>query len=159
MVELPTGTVTLLFSDIEGSTRLLQQLGDRYVEVLAEHHRLLRASFAQFNGREVGTEGDAFFMAFDKANQAVAAAAAAQSALAAHPWPNGVVVQVRMGIHTGEPILVGQDYLGPHGSRPPASRLGRQPNRYTARPHGVAAGRRIGRTRRNLHDGCNGSSC
>ena len=112
MAELPTGTVTLLFSDIEGSTRLLQQLGDRYVEVLAEHRRLLRASFALFHGREVGTEGDAFFMAFDKASQAVEAAAAAQSALAAHPWPDDVVVRVRMGIHTGEPILVGQDYAG-----------------------------------------------
>jgi predicted ATPase/class 3 adenylate cyclase len=112
MAELPTGTVTLLFSDIEGSTRLLERLGDRYVEVLAEHRRLLRAAFARFNGREVDTEGDAFFIAFDKASEAVAAAAAAQSALAAHPWPDGAVVRVRMGIHTGEPIVVGQDYAG-----------------------------------------------
>jgi predicted ATPase/class 3 adenylate cyclase len=112
MAELPTGTVTLLFSDIEGSTRLLERLGDRYVEVLAEHRRLLRASFARFNGREVGTEGDAFFIAFDKASEAVAAAVAAQSALAAHPWPDGAVMRVRMGIHTGEPIVVGQDYAG-----------------------------------------------
>jgi predicted ATPase/class 3 adenylate cyclase len=112
MAELPTGTVTLLFSDIEGSTRLLERLGDRYVEVLAEHRRLLRASFARFNGREVGTEGDAFFIAFDKASEAVAAAGAAQSALAAHPWPDAAVMRVRMGIHTGEPIVVGQDYAG-----------------------------------------------
>ena len=112
MAELPTGTVTLLFSDIEGSTRLLQQLGDRYVEVLAEHRRLLRASFTQFNGREVGTEGDALFVAFDRASEAVAAAVAGQRALAVHRWPDGVVVLVRMGIHTGEPILVGQDYAG-----------------------------------------------
>ena len=77
MAELPTGTVTLLFSDIEGSTRLLARLGDRYVEVLAEHRRLLRASFARFNGREVGTEGDAFFIAFDKASEAVAGQAGA----------------------------------------------------------------------------------
>jgi class 3 adenylate cyclase len=112
MAELPTGTVTLLFSDIEGSTRLLERLGNRYVEVLAEHQRLLRAAFAQFNGREVGTEGDAFFVAFDKASEAVAAAAAAQRALAAHHWPAGAVVRVRMGIHTGEPIVVGQDYAG-----------------------------------------------
>jgi predicted ATPase/class 3 adenylate cyclase len=112
MAELPTGTVTLLFSDIEGSTRLLERLGDRYVEVLTEHRRLLRASFARFNGREVGTEGDALFIAFGKASEAVAAAAAAQSAVAAHPWPDGVVVRVRMGIHTGEPILAGQDYAG-----------------------------------------------
>jgi predicted ATPase/class 3 adenylate cyclase len=112
MAELPTGTVTLLFSDIEGSTRLLERLGDRYVEVLGEHRRLLRAAFARFNGREVGTEGDAFFIAFDKASEAVAAAVAAQSALAAHPWPDGAVMRVRMGIHTGEPIVVGQDYAG-----------------------------------------------
>jgi class 3 adenylate cyclase len=112
MAELPTGTVTLLFSDIEGSTRLLERLGDRYVEVLTEHRRLLRASFARFNGREVGAEGDALFIAFGKAGEAVAAAAAVQSAVAAHPWPDGVVVRVRMGIHTGEPILAGQDYVG-----------------------------------------------
>jgi predicted ATPase/class 3 adenylate cyclase len=112
MAELPTGTVSLLFSDIEGSTRLLERLGDRYVEVLADHQRLLRAAFARFNGREVGTEGDAFFIAFGKASEAVSAAAAAQRALAAHPWPAGVVVRVRMGIHTGEPIVVGQDYAG-----------------------------------------------
>ncbi len=112
MAQLPTGTVTLLFSDIEGSTRLLERLGDRYVEVLAEHQQLLRAAFARFNGHEVSTEGDAFFMAFDKASQAVAAAVAAQRALAAHPWPADAVVRVRMGIHTGEPIVVGQDYAG-----------------------------------------------
>jgi class 3 adenylate cyclase len=80
MAELPTGTVTLLFSDIEGSTRLLARLGDRYVAVLAEHQRLLRAAFARFNGREVGTEGDGFFVAFDKASEAAAA-------VTAWPWP------------------------------------------------------------------------
>jgi predicted ATPase/class 3 adenylate cyclase len=112
MAELPTGTVTLLFSDIEGSTRLLARLGDRYVEVLAEHQRLLRATFARFYGREVGTEGDGFFVAFGKASEAAAAAVTAQQALAAHSWLAGVVVRVRMGIHTGEPILVGQDYAG-----------------------------------------------
>ena len=107
MAELPTGTVALLFTDIEGSTRLLERLGDRYVEVLGEHQRLLRATFDQFHGCEVGTEGDAFFVAFAKASDAVAAAAAGQRTLAAHPWPNGMMLRVRMGIHTGEPIVVG----------------------------------------------------
>jgi class 3 adenylate cyclase len=112
LARLPTGTVTLLFTDIEGSTRLLERLGDRYVEVLAEHRRLLRAAFARFHGCEVGTEGDAFFVAFAKASDAVAAAVAGQRMLAAHPWPDGTVLRVRMGIHTGEPIMVGQDYAG-----------------------------------------------
>jgi class 3 adenylate cyclase len=80
--ELPTGTVTLLFTDIEGSTQLLERLGDRYVEVLGEHRRLLRAAFAAFEGHEVGVEGDAFFVAFAKARDAVAAAVAGQRALA-----------------------------------------------------------------------------
>jgi predicted ATPase/class 3 adenylate cyclase len=112
MAVLPTGTVTLLFTDMEGSTRLLERLGDRYVEVLTEHRRLLRAAFARFDGHEVGTEGDALFVAFAKASQAVAAAVAGQQALAAHHWPDGMAVRVRMGIHTGEPLLVGQDYAG-----------------------------------------------
>jgi class 3 adenylate cyclase len=112
MAALPTGTVTLLFTDIEGSTRLLERLGDRYVEVLAEHRRLLRAASVRFDGQEVDTEGDALFVAFATASQAVAAAVAGQQALAAHSWPDGVALQVRMGIHTGEPTLVGHDYAG-----------------------------------------------
>jgi predicted ATPase/class 3 adenylate cyclase len=112
MAELPAGTVTLLFTDIEGSTRLLARLGDRYIEVLGEHRRLLRAAFAQFNGHEIDTEGDAFFVAFTKASEVAAAAVAGQRALAAHPWPEGAVVRVRMGIHTGEPIVVAHDYAG-----------------------------------------------
>jgi predicted ATPase/class 3 adenylate cyclase len=110
--ELPTGTVTLLFTDVEGSTQLLERLGDRYVEVLGEHRRLLRAAFAAFEGHEVGVEGDAFFVAFAKARDAVAAAVAGQRALAGHAWPQGASPRVRMGIHTGEPILVGGDYAG-----------------------------------------------
>ena len=112
MAELPTGTVTLFFTDIEGSTELLERLGDRYVEALGEHRRLLRAAFAEFDGHELGTEGDAFFVAFSRANDAVAAAAAGQRALAAHPWPDGVALRVRMGMHTGEPIIVAHDYVG-----------------------------------------------
>ena len=89
MPVLPTGTVTLLFTDMEGSTRLLERLGDRYVELLYEHRRLLRAAVAQFNGREVDMEGDATFVAFTSARAAVAAAVAGQHALAAHAWPDG----------------------------------------------------------------------
>jgi predicted ATPase/class 3 adenylate cyclase len=112
MAELPTGTVTLLFTDIEGSTRLLERLGDRYVAVLGDHRQLLRAAFTEFNGHEVGTDGDAFFVAFSRANEAVAAAVAAQQALSDHRWPDGTRLQVRMGIHTGEPIMVADDYAG-----------------------------------------------
>jgi predicted ATPase/class 3 adenylate cyclase len=112
MAELPSGTVTLLFTDIEGSTRLLEQLGDRYLEVLGEHRRLLRAAFARFDGREVGTEGDSFFIAFARASDAVAAAAQGQRALAAHRWPDGVALRVRMGIHTGEPVTDRDGYAG-----------------------------------------------
>jgi predicted ATPase/class 3 adenylate cyclase len=111
-VELPTGTVTLLFTDIEGSTRLLERLRDRYVEVLAAHRRLLRAAFAQFDGHEVSTEGDAFFVAFTKASDAVAAAVAGQRAIASRPWPDGATLRVRMGMHTGEPIVVADSYAG-----------------------------------------------
>src|SRR2546425_8075184 len=87
MSDLPTGTVTFLFTDIEGSTRLLQHLGERYAAVLADHHRLLRAAFQPRGGQEFSTEGDAFCLAFPQATEAVAAAVAAQRALALHPWP------------------------------------------------------------------------
>src|SRR5437764_9324765 len=112
MAELPSGTVTLLFTDIEGSTRLLQRLGERYAEVLAAHHRLLREAFAAHGGREVDAQGDAFFVAFPRALEAVRAATAAQRALAAHPWPEGAAVRVRMGLHTGEPTRTGGRYVG-----------------------------------------------
>jgi eukaryotic-like serine/threonine-protein kinase len=110
--ELPTGTVTFLFTDIEGSTRLLKRLGARYANVLEEHHRLLRTALAEFDGREVDTQGDALFVAFPRAKDAVAGAVAAQNSLAAHPWPDGADVQVRMGIHTGEPIVGSDRYVG-----------------------------------------------
>jgi class 3 adenylate cyclase len=85
MAELPSGTVTFLFSDVEGSTRLLTRLRGRYAEVLAEHQRLLRAAFDEHDGREVHTEGDAFFVAFARASDAIAAAVSAQRSLASEP--------------------------------------------------------------------------
>src|SRR5262245_60464877 len=112
MPDLPSGTVTLLFTDIAGSTRLLQQLGDRYAAVLAAHQQLLRRAFQTCNGYEVGAEGDSFFVTFARAPDAVAAAVAAQQALAAHPWPAGTAVRVRIGLHTGAPATVGEQYVG-----------------------------------------------
>jgi peptide/nickel transport system substrate-binding protein len=110
--ELPSGTVTFLFTDIEGSTRLLKKLRERYGDVRTEHDRIMRAAFMEAGGQEVDTQGDAFFVAFRRARDAVASAVAGQRSLAAHAWPDGAVVRVRMGIHTGEPT-VGQDrYVG-----------------------------------------------
>lgn len=109
---LPTGTVSLLFTDIEGSTRLLDALGDRYADALAEHRRLLRAAFREHHGSEVDTQGDAFFYAFPRAQDAVAGAVAAQQALAAHAWPNDAPLRVRMGIHTGEPTATREGFVG-----------------------------------------------
>ncbi len=111
MGELPSGTVTLLFTDIEGSTRLLNQFGARYADVLADHRELLRAAFDASGGHEVDTQGDAFFVAFSRAADAVAAAVAAQRALAARTW-EGTPVRVRMGIHSGEPIFARGSYVG-----------------------------------------------
>jgi predicted ATPase len=104
--DLPRGTVTFLFTDIEGSTRLLGELGSEYADVLAEHRRLLREAFRAHGGVEVDTQGDAFFYAFAEAPHAVAAAAEAQEALASGP------IRVRMGIHTGEPQLTDEGYVG-----------------------------------------------
>jgi len=112
MQELPTGTVTLLFTDIEGSTRLLQRAGDDYATLLEEHRRLLRAAFSAHDGVEIDAEGDAFFIAFSSAQSAVEAAAAGQQALARHPWPNDNEIRVRMGLHTGEPTTVNGRYVG-----------------------------------------------
>ena len=108
----PSGTVTLLFTDIEGSTRLLQRLGDRYAEVLADHGRLLRESWAAHGGYEVDTQGDSFFVVFERAADAVAAAVHAQRALFAAPWPDEAVVRVRIGMHTGEPQPTDEGYIG-----------------------------------------------
>jgi branched-chain amino acid transport system substrate-binding protein len=112
VAELPSGTVTFLFTDIEGSTRLLKQLRDRYGELLAEHQRLLRSAFEEADGHEIDTQGDSFFVAFRRAKDAVAAAATAQRSLAAHDWPEGTHVRVRMGIHTGEPAVGKERYVG-----------------------------------------------
>src|SRR5690242_18983023 len=109
---LPRGTVTFVFTDIEGSTRLLARLRDRYADVLDTHHRTLRAAFAAHGGREVHTEGDAFFVAFERATDAVAAAVDVQLGLAACDWPDGVDVRVRIGVHTGEAEVRDRDYLG-----------------------------------------------
>src|SRR2546426_5382315 len=99
MRQLPRGTVTFLFTDIEGSTRLLQELDERYAEALAEHRRLLRAAFNRYGGIEVDTQGDAFFVAFGRASDAVAAAEEGQRALGPGP------VRGRIGIHSGEPVV------------------------------------------------------
>ena len=110
---LPRGTLSFLFTDIEGSTRLLHELGDeRYAKLLDEHHRLLREALAEVGGREVSTEGDAFFVVFERPSDAVHGAALAQRAIANARWPEGVEVRVRMGIHTGEAVLAGDNYAG-----------------------------------------------
>jgi predicted ATPase/class 3 adenylate cyclase len=104
--ELPTGTVTFLFTDVEGSTRLLQEYGTAYADLLGEHRTALREAFTGYDGVEVDTQGDAFFVAFARATDAVAAAAAAREALSGGP------IRVRMGIHTGEPQLSDEGYVG-----------------------------------------------
>jgi predicted ATPase/class 3 adenylate cyclase len=112
MRDLPTGTITLLFTDIEGSTHLLQKLGERYAELLNECRTMLRTAFSAYHGHEVDTQGDAMFAAFARASDALLAAVAAQRELALHSWPNAVEVHVRMGLHTGEPSRVVEGYVG-----------------------------------------------
>ena len=112
MSELPSGTVTFLFTDIEGSTRLERQLRERYGEVLGEHQTIVRAAFAAHGGHEIDTQGDSFFYVFPRAKAAVDAAVEAQRALAAHTWPEDGEVRVRMGISTGEASLEDGRYVG-----------------------------------------------
>jgi class 3 adenylate cyclase len=110
MPELPSGTVTFLFSDIEGSTRLLEELGDGYVALLQEHNRIFREVVLEHDGAEVSTEGDSFFVVFRSPLSAIDAAAAIQRRLADRRFP--APVRVRMGLHTGLGQLVGGDYVG-----------------------------------------------
>src|SRR5918996_3893986 len=110
MPELPTGTVTFLFTDIEGSTRLLQELGERYREVQDRHAEIMRAAFV--NGHEIRTEGDSFFVVFRSPLDAARAAVEAQRTLSSEDWSHGTPLRVRMGMHTGEGRLGGDDYVG-----------------------------------------------
>jgi class 3 adenylate cyclase len=112
MSGLPSGTVTFVFTDIEGSTALLKQLGERYAVLLSEHRRIVRETFTRANGIEIDTQGDAFFFAFGRARDAVEAAVDAQRAHASNAWPDDAIVRVRMGLHTGEPALGSEGYLG-----------------------------------------------
>ena len=112
MEELPSGTITLLFTDIEGSTALVNRLGDRYGEALSAQRALVRAAIAAGRGREMGTEGDSFFVVFESAGDAVACCIAAQRALAGHGWPGGIAVRIRMGLHSGEPLRHEDGYIG-----------------------------------------------
>jgi class 3 adenylate cyclase/DNA-binding CsgD family transcriptional regulator len=127
---LPSGTVSFLFTDIEGSTRLLKRLGrDRYRETLETHNRLIRAAIARHRGAEVDRQGDAFFAAFGTAGDAVAAAVEAQQALHVEPWPGGEHVAVRMGVHTGDATLTDDGYVGlavHHASRVAGAAVGGQ---------------------------------
>jgi class 3 adenylate cyclase len=112
-VERHAGTVTFAFTDIEGSTRLLQELGDDgYAVVSRDHRRIVRETFGAAGGAEVDTQGDAFFFSFARARDALAAAVAAQRALRTHDWPEERAVRVRMGLHTGEPQVGDEGYLG-----------------------------------------------
>jgi predicted ATPase/class 3 adenylate cyclase len=113
MSGMPSGTVTFLLTDIERSTSILQRLGDSgYAQVLAEHRELLAAACRQEGGQEIDLHGDAVFVAFQRVGNAVAAAIAAQRALLGHPWPEGAMPRVRMGLHTGEPRMVAGAYVG-----------------------------------------------
>ncbi len=112
MASLPTGTVTFLFTDIEGSTRLLQQLGDHYPDVLAEYRRLLRSVSQEKGGQEVDTQGDSFLIAFPRAKDALGSAVEAQRSIVSNQWPQEVSIRVRMGLHTGEPLRAETGYVG-----------------------------------------------
>src|SRR5881296_2445292 len=112
MPDLPDGTVTLVFTDVEGSTQLVRQLGDAYAQLLGEHRRLLREAVAQTQGHVVDHRGDEFFMVFDDPCRAAEAVTVAQQAFAAHSWPEGVELRVRVGLHTGRPTFRDGAYYG-----------------------------------------------
>jgi DNA-binding NarL/FixJ family response regulator/class 3 adenylate cyclase len=111
MPELPTGTVTFVFTDVEGSTKLVRDLGDSYVGVISDHRRLVREALAERNGYEVDARGDEFFLAFQSPDDALGTAIAIQERHDSHDWP-GPPVRVRIGIHTGEPSIEDDDYVG-----------------------------------------------
>jgi class 3 adenylate cyclase len=110
--ELPSGTVTFVFTDIEESTELLKRLGDAYAEVLSGHRRIVRDAFTSANGIEMDTQGDAFFFVFSRARDGLRAAVEAQRAHAAATWPDDAKVRVRIGLHTGEPAIHEEGYVG-----------------------------------------------
>ena len=112
MSGLPQGTVTFVFTDIEDSTGLLNRLGDEYPDVLSAHRKMVRAAFGAFDGIEMDTQGDAFFFVFPRARDAVAATVEAQRVHAGSKWPGGESVRVRIGLHTGEPALHEEGYVG-----------------------------------------------
>ena len=112
MPELPHGNVTLFFTDVESSTQLVQQLGDGYAQLLDDHRRLFRGAVAAVRGQVVDHRGDEFFVVFENARGAAEAVSEAQRAFAAHPWPDGVEVRVRIGLHTGEPTIRDGAYFG-----------------------------------------------
>jgi class 3 adenylate cyclase len=112
MTTLPSGTVTFVFSDVEGSTGLLKRLGEGYGDLIREHRRIVRETYGARGGVEIDAQGDAFFFAFPRARDAVEAVVAAQRAHAEHEWPEGEQVRVRIGLHTGEPAVGEEGYLG-----------------------------------------------
>jgi class 3 adenylate cyclase len=123
---LPTGTLSLLFSDIEGSTALLHRLGAAWGDALSAHRAILREVFARHGGMEMGTEGDSFFVVFRSAHDAVLASVACQRRLQHHSWPDGVDLRVRIGLHTGEPQRHEDGYIGEDVHR--AARIGSTAN-------------------------------
>jgi WD40 repeat protein/class 3 adenylate cyclase len=118
----PSGTVTFLFTDIQGSTRLLDKLGEQYATSLAAHHKILRAAIQKWHGSEMDTQGDTFFVTFARALDAVQCAAEAQLQLANHAWPMDEPIRVRMGLHTGKPLIASTGYVGMDVHR--AARIG-----------------------------------
>lgn len=117
-----SGTITFLFTDIEESTNLLDKLGNQYASVLADHHQIMRAAIRKWNGHEVDTQGDAFFVTFARALDALQCAAEIQKNLVSHPWPQGKSPRIRMGLHTGEPLITSTGYVGMDVHR--AARIG-----------------------------------
>jgi predicted ATPase/class 3 adenylate cyclase len=110
--QLPTGTVTLLFTDIEGSTLLLGRLGEQYGTALSAQRTIMRAAIRENRGLEMGTEGDSFFVVFSSAADAVGCCVAAQRGLGRYEWPGDAAVRVRMGLHTGQPARHEDNYIG-----------------------------------------------